>query len=603
MGDKGHGKPHSALHAFGKAANGAGGPGPCAGGAAAGKVGARQAKETAKRRIAEAKAEGSDFVSFNEPDFRALTELPEEISELSELRTLILSNTQISDAGLTHLVGLTGLTELYLGNTQISDAGLAYLGELSGLNRLDIDGTQISDSGLVHLKGMQGMRHLSLNNTMIGDAGLAHLAGLRGLARVYLDKTQVSEAGLIHLAGLERLEFLDLDNTQVRDLRPLLEFASAWEKDGNRSLDAIYFGNIPALALDDTLRELSKVEIPPERTAKTLTYLAEVRDDWPPLPAGAETTPPQSPKGLRYGPTEQGQMGYDPMPAAAPATKQLQQLHQLLCADLKTYLSADPAEEDLYSELTQKVARYQDHLGKNLGCVLPVMLWKSGNDLRIELREAQRSEANKQALSNFPPLASTRRTTLESLVSLHNAFASLHPEIAELDAIRIDPADRHTAQWSAALNEAMVQAISMQVAMVLEEVRRDFIDLDAVAKRGGKAGLRALNLEDESLQNFIKAVVARAVIETKDPDSVAKVLGGDVRGAVVGAAVSATLVAGGPELAQSASQLLSVMEPSVSQALAGWYGSESKLKEVIDWVLLRRRLNPEQFTDSDDRVG
>ncbi|MCP5074733.1 MAG: hypothetical protein GY947_15775, partial [Rhodobacteraceae bacterium] len=87
----------------------------------------------------------------------------------------------------------------------------------------------------------------------------------------------------------EDLEFLDLDNTQVRDLRPLLEFASAREKDGNRSLDALHFRNTPALALDDTLRELSKVEDVPERTAKTLAYLAEVRDDWPPLPAKSIT--------------------------------------------------------------------------------------------------------------------------------------------------------------------------------------------------------------------------------------------------------------------------------------------------------------------------
>ena len=39
--------------------------------------------------------------------------------------TLNLGSTQITDAGLEHLKGLTSLTTLYLANTKITDAGLA----------------------------------------------------------------------------------------------------------------------------------------------------------------------------------------------------------------------------------------------------------------------------------------------------------------------------------------------------------------------------------------------------------------------------------------------------------------------------------------------
>ncbi len=42
---------------------------------------------------------------------------------LTGLKTLDLSNTQVTDAGLATLVGLKGLEELYLGNTRVTDAG------------------------------------------------------------------------------------------------------------------------------------------------------------------------------------------------------------------------------------------------------------------------------------------------------------------------------------------------------------------------------------------------------------------------------------------------------------------------------------------------
>ena len=64
-----------------------------------------------------------------------------------------LSGTQVTDANLAHLGGLTTLKELRLYWTQITDAGLAHLAGLTALERLDLDDTQVSGSGLVHLAG------------------------------------------------------------------------------------------------------------------------------------------------------------------------------------------------------------------------------------------------------------------------------------------------------------------------------------------------------------------------------------------------------------------------------------------------------------------
>ena len=59
--------------------------------------------------------------------------------------------------------------------------------------------TQITDAGLVHLGGMTGLKHLSLARTQITDAGLVHLEGLTGLQELYLPRIPITDAGLAAL--------------------------------------------------------------------------------------------------------------------------------------------------------------------------------------------------------------------------------------------------------------------------------------------------------------------------------------------------------------------------------------------------------------------
>jgi hypothetical protein len=114
-----------------------------------------------------------------------------------------LSYTRLSDAGLAHLKGLTGLQGLSLDDTQVSDAGLVNLRGLTGLQELYLSGTRVTEAGLVYLKGLTGLHGLSLDGTAVSDARLAHLNGLTRLQWVSLNGTQVSDAGLAELrAGL-----------------------------------------------------------------------------------------------------------------------------------------------------------------------------------------------------------------------------------------------------------------------------------------------------------------------------------------------------------------------------------------------------------------
>jgi hypothetical protein len=60
---------------------------------------------------------------------------------LTKLSYLVLSDTKV-----------TSLSTLRVGATQISDAGLAHLSGLSNLADLEIAKTQVSDAGLKRLK-------------------------------------------------------------------------------------------------------------------------------------------------------------------------------------------------------------------------------------------------------------------------------------------------------------------------------------------------------------------------------------------------------------------------------------------------------------------
>ena len=60
-------------------------------------------------------------------------------------------------------------------------------------------GTQISDAGLVHLKGLSSLQWLGLENTQITGAGLVHPEALSNLSTLNLDDTQITDAGVAKL--------------------------------------------------------------------------------------------------------------------------------------------------------------------------------------------------------------------------------------------------------------------------------------------------------------------------------------------------------------------------------------------------------------------
>jgi hypothetical protein len=46
---------------------------------------------------------------------------------------------------------------------------------LKNIEKLFLDGTAVTDGGLIHLKGLTGLQELRLANTNVTDAGVAEL--------------------------------------------------------------------------------------------------------------------------------------------------------------------------------------------------------------------------------------------------------------------------------------------------------------------------------------------------------------------------------------------------------------------------------------------
>lgn len=137
-------------------------------------------------------AHANDFESFSDEQLGG-------VCELGEIRSLRLTQTQVSDRGLQHLANLSNLKLLSLEGTHISDAGLTHLTGLSNLDRLWLGGTRISDAGLKHLGSLSKLKYLSLNGTRISDDGLKHLSSLSKLELLSLQETQVTPAGVKQL--------------------------------------------------------------------------------------------------------------------------------------------------------------------------------------------------------------------------------------------------------------------------------------------------------------------------------------------------------------------------------------------------------------------
>jgi hypothetical protein len=143
----------------------------------------------------------------------------ENIGAITNLKDLYFNQVDVSDANLRKLRNLTGLTRLTLDNrgkqSNVTDAGLVYLAGMTRLECLDLTDCKITGQGLASLKKMNQLKRLCLGWTQIDDSGLEVIAGFSKLEELELHQTKVTDAGLVLLRRLKNLKTLSLVGTAV----------------------------------------------------------------------------------------------------------------------------------------------------------------------------------------------------------------------------------------------------------------------------------------------------------------------------------------------------------------------------------------------------
>lgn len=289
---------------------------------------------------------------------------------------------------------------------------------------------------------------------------------------------------------------------------------------------------------------------------------------------------------MRYGVAADGVVAYDPALAQADLAARPRQMHAFLMEDSRGLIPLFAGSDfPPHAEMARRLERYVSGLGNGPEGMNAAVVWKVGNDLRLALAaDARRRPGD---MSNAPNFHADQRMGLESLVGTHNVFVALVPDLAELDAASVDPARRHVAQEDAAILQAALDAFGQQVRLIMAEVVGDLRDLLAEAQGGEAGSMRADRITQESLENLIKVIVAEAIAQQRD--SLVSKVGGDVRSAVVGAAVGSAMTALGPTVAATYPQLVAALQPHIAALMAAWHGAGYPVKEAADWVVARLR--------------
>ncbi len=131
---------------------------------------------------------------------------------------LLLSNTEVTDAGMFHLEQNRGIVWLSLYGTSVGDACLKSIIKLPSLKSLNLGNTGVTDRGLELLSQLEGLEELRLSENPISDVGIHALSGFPKLRVLTLKEALITDAACEILKNCENIEILNLDGTKVSDV-------------------------------------------------------------------------------------------------------------------------------------------------------------------------------------------------------------------------------------------------------------------------------------------------------------------------------------------------------------------------------------------------
>lgn len=180
------------------------------------------------------------FVHLRELDISHISITDEGLRQLRGLVQLQYLNLfcckEITDAGFSHLGGLTNMEKLVLRQTNVTDAGLACLSEMTNLRYLDLQQTKITNNPFsiktLH-RMMNKLQYFNISRTRIPMIDYIHCGSdlhtlylPHGITNSCLPKTlhtlcaissEITNDGCEQMATLTNLQHLDLRNSIISD--------------------------------------------------------------------------------------------------------------------------------------------------------------------------------------------------------------------------------------------------------------------------------------------------------------------------------------------------------------------------------------------------
>jgi Leucine-rich repeat (LRR) protein len=141
-----------------------------------------------------------------------------ELKNLRELKSLALVDMmELKGSDLAQLPKTLDSLSIAK-NKRIPTNKIAELAGYTNLKSLDLTGTLVSDATLAKLTAISGLKALRLNECPIGDDAIDSVVKFKSLEQLGLRKTLVSSDGFLKLAALPQLS--EVDVTEVRGIKP-----------------------------------------------------------------------------------------------------------------------------------------------------------------------------------------------------------------------------------------------------------------------------------------------------------------------------------------------------------------------------------------------
>lgn len=165
-------------------------------------------------RNAEGMAVSAAFTGKSNVDRLELTPRTlDTIAQLTELRSLSLWGTSVSDSEIASLLTLKQLVSIDLSHTNVTGEVLTTLSKMPNLVMINLQGCDVNDKHLELLSDFDRLMTLRLANTEVTDDGLRHIQGLKNLDHLDLSTCDISDAGLRSMGHLPALKHLWLSKT------------------------------------------------------------------------------------------------------------------------------------------------------------------------------------------------------------------------------------------------------------------------------------------------------------------------------------------------------------------------------------------------------